>query len=89
MFRDTGEKATLGNEVMLKLVFVLFSNVVQYILSISVLIILYILWLLVSFQRLLISSFGDDCKAFRDTVWHCRSFVEGSMMFKPNLLCGS
>ena len=47
------------------------------------------LWLLVSFQRFLILSFGDDSKAFRDTVWHCRSFVEGSMMFKPNLLCGS
>jgi hypothetical protein len=47
------------------------------------------LWLLVSFQRLLITSFGDDFRAFRKTVWHWRNLVEGRMIFNPNLLWGS
>ena len=31
------------------------------------------------------SELGDDLRAFRMTVWHCRNFVEGKMQLIPYL----
>jgi hypothetical protein len=35
------------------------------------------------------SSFIDAIKVERETVWHWINFVEGKMIFKPNLFWGS
>ena len=47
------------------------------------------LLVLVIAHRFLMSSFGENLRADRATVWHWTNFVEGRMIFRPNLFCES